>query len=481
MNRLKADGCSEVKMLKYEPFKRENKNTDRKQTGIKAEPSSGFLMAADEGVSFPGHTLNPQIDEHARLYAGARSEKQRAELAVNLQHHYGNRYVQRVAEKYNNSIRPAPHPIQSASASLKTGTDNSSVCANFKTIVRGKEGAEEGAHESGDTLESKQETGELPGSKDSISPAYIGLAQQTSVGGSPMTGTNHGSYTPHFIKDVVVEKRGFLTWEVRSSLIVNYNWSIQSLGKKDVPDAYSESVEPSKWPDIVTDLRPGSSGIPRSPRFHYWCSDLSAEHEMYHINDCTQAFKAFLPEEEAWLAQQPTAGRKNSQDLGFQALNQLIDKVKQYMGEGNESSQEERAYGAGAAEYEERAQSVYDRAYAEGWMDEEQKDEYEDYGLEPEEVEPEDEEEGDGWWSNIWPEDEESEEEEQEEEEPEEEEPTDEEDGEQEYGYGEEPDGGEEQDGGYEGGYAEESYEEEEEDGGYSGGYGSESSEEEYY
>jgi hypothetical protein len=479
-------GISGVKMVKYEPFKRENKNTDGKRPGKKAESSSGFLMATDEGIaSSPGHAVNPSIDEHARLYADARSEKQRADLAANLQQHYGNNYMQRVAERYNNSISPAHRSIQSPTARLKTGVDNSSVCVNFKTIIRAKEGAEEPVLESQETPESKQETGELPGSKDSISPAYIGLAQQTSVGGSALTGTDHGSYTPVPTKNVEVKETGGVfskDWEVDASLVINYFWSIQSMGKKDILNAYSDAVTPDKWPDIVTDLRPMGGGIPRSPRFNYWCSDLTAQHEMYHIQDCISAFKSFLPEQEAWLAAQPVQGKVSAKNLGYQALDQLITRVHNYMGEGNDAPQEERAYAAGASCYEERAQSVYDRAYLEGWMDEEEQDEYEDDELEPEEVEPEDEEEGDSWWDDLW-EEEEGEEEETTDEEDEEEEEYGYEDGYEEEPYGEEEESengyGEEY--GYEGGYAEESYEEEEEDGGYSSGYESESSEEEYY
>jgi hypothetical protein len=481
-------------MAQYERPKKENE-VDKPQRKKKPEQSPGSIAATDTGTaSALCRSIDPSIDEHARLFADAGSDRQRTQIALELQQNFGNTYAQQVLEHSKKSIKPSAHPSQTGSVNLQRTNNNTSLAVNFKTVIKSQEGLEEDVQAINETIAPQQQTAVLPGSSDSISPAYIGLSQQTSVGGSAMRSEDHGSYTPIFTKDVVVtDKGGFFskTWEVSASLIVNYHWSIQSLGKKDILNAYSDGVNPTSWPDIVTDLRPMGGGVPRSPRYNYWCSDLSAEHEMYHINDCTQAFKSFLPEQETWLAQQTPPGNVTAKSLGFQAIDQLIAKVHNYMGEGASAPQEERAYSVGAADYEARAQDVYDRAYVEGWMDDDQTNEYEEDQLEPEEVEPEeDEDEGDSWWNDLWPDENEPEEEEPEEEEPEEEEPQEEEP----YGYGEEPDGEEEEeedggyeggyqeeDGGYEGGYSEESYEEEDESYGYSNGYGEESYEEEYY
>jgi hypothetical protein len=464
----------------------------------------------------------PPMEQHAGLLANTLSTEQGQGLLRQLNQSYGNEYVQRLLRSMSNSSASpqgetaAGGPVQQSapvtSVKLMRDRNSAGLEVGFSTVFRTtkSEVAEE------DAPTTVEETSTMSGANDSISPGSIVLAQQMSVGRSALTSTNFGSYTPNITKNVSVEKipgTFFDDWKVTALMTISYTYSIQSRDKTDIPNAYVDAVDEASWPAVYSDLYP--EGGSRSPRRWYWCSDLSAQHEMYHIMDCMNAFKTFAPLEEQWLEQQTTYSRGGAERLGMQALNQLEARAFNYMGgDQPNAAQETRAYGAGASQYIARAEEVKDRAIAEGWTEEDVEDEeIPEDEEEEEEVDEEESEEEEGesesWWDDLWDdlwEDEEEVEEETEEESEEEteEEETDEEESEEEsedgyayneedydylygeessyeeesnYGYGEEGYGYSEEDYGY--GYEEESYYEEDDSYGY--GQESYSESEDYY
>jgi hypothetical protein len=431
--------------------------------------------------------FSPQVDKHTDQLANVSSPEQRQGLIMQLSQAYGNKYVQRLLGTINKPSTAGPGkmdstpspgfpiPVQQSSpvTSVRLMRDRNSagVEVGMSTVFK----AEKSDQEEDNTPSHLVEVSTLSGGHDAISPGTIVLAQQMSVGSSALTGTNFGSYTPNITKNVSVEKivgTFFDEYKVTAVMTIHYTYSVQSLGKTNIPSADVDAVDEASWPAVYSDLYP-SGGDLRSPRRWYWCSDLSASHEMYHIMDCMNAFKTFAPLEEQWLEQQSTSSRAGAERWGMQALNQLEARVFNYMGgDLPNAPQEARAYGAGASQYIERAEAVKDRAIAEGWTEEDIEDEEipedeEDEEEDEEDYSEEEEGESESWWDNLWDDlwedEEELEDEEEEESEEEAEEEAEEESGEEAYDYNEED---------YDYLYGEESYYEDE--------YGYENSEENY-
>jgi len=403
---------------------------------------------------------NPQADKHADLFSSMSSPEQRHGLIVKLNQTYGNKYVQRLIESMDSSSdvkagspgtdsnTSSPAEARSADQSTQPSTNNprqqyantdgqsSDHAPNSAGLVQqtkpvtsvqlihNRNGAsilvglsavfksEKDANEEDNSPVTVEETSTLFGADDSVSSGNIILNQQTVSGKSALGSTWFGSWTPTISKSVSVEKiEGFFSneWKVTATMTVDYTYSTQSLGKTDIPNANVPAVTEASWPTIYSDLMPGSSAVPRSPRTQYWCSDLSTQHELFHIMDCKNAFTIMAPLEEQWLEEQtlkPKAGKTGATNLGMTALNQLETRVLNYMGGGDVNGpQETRAYGAGISLYQARAQEVKDRAVDEGWTERgynkvEGEIQNEDEGEEQAAVEEEEEEES--WWESIW-------------------------------------------------------------------------------
>jgi hypothetical protein len=135
----------EVKMAQCERLKRESELNDEKRQKKKAVQPPGFLKAAGEGVTpILSYAAEPPIDEHAYQLADAQSDMQRAELAIKLQQHYGNRYVQRVVERYKDFAGPVQRVTSASGVSLTPSENNAGISVNLRTVVRSEGGAEEG-------------------------------------------------------------------------------------------------------------------------------------------------------------------------------------------------------------------------------------------------------------------------------------------------------------------------------------------------
>jgi hypothetical protein len=508
------------KMAKYlrEPQKKKV-NIDQKHL-IKQRDTYPILdryqMINPDSPSMTGTTFNPGIEEHSALLSRMPLTAQRQGLIMQLQQSLGNQYVQRLLEsvqtraKYHSSnsvggydtrktgsgdtnsidFFPGPRikgtdenatrtsgsvterskypnkPVhltnQTGSVNLINNKDSTTVAVSLSAFVRGDESTAEGK----ETPAVQEEETPVLGSFDALT--RTNLVQLVSPGGVDIGSTAFGEYKTDILEKSVevVEHPGTFSsdWEIKLTLRLDYHWAVQSQGCTDIRSPDDNTVTDENWLDIYSDLLPSGGGLPTRER--YWCSDLSAQHELFHINDSMNAFRNYLPETEDWIKSQPIRNKTGAENAGIKALNQLIIKVGNYMGTGPGSPQEGRAYAAGSSQYVDRANSVYDRAVTEGWMDwiYGADEEYgaEEYEEEEESEEKEvDEEEGEGiWdelWDELWEEDEEIEEEEAEESnwwdelwEGEEEE---------QYGYGESPYNQEE---GYEYGDEEEPYYEDE-------------------
>jgi hypothetical protein len=81
------------------PIKKKQDDVDQKHRVRQPEAESSFdrYLAYEQGTSPVTETpFRPQVDRHAALLAAAQSNERRANLAINLQQTYGNRYVQRL-------------------------------------------------------------------------------------------------------------------------------------------------------------------------------------------------------------------------------------------------------------------------------------------------------------------------------------------------------------------------------------------------
>jgi hypothetical protein len=155
-------------------------------------------------------------------------------------------------------------------------------------------------------------------------------------------------------------------YDVRIRVACRYNWDTTSQGRQNLSGARDPDVNADSWSQIIHDLTP--AGTPaRSPRVEHWCQDLTARHERFHIQDWVGAFRTHRPTAETWLRGQAAASRDDAVNLANDAVSMMATNVNTYMGRGDSSQAEVRAYGDGAASYRERANAVRARGTAEGW------------------------------------------------------------------------------------------------------------------
>ncbi len=156
-------------------------------------------------------------------------------------------------------------------------------------------------------------------------------------------------------------------YELSIQLDIVYRWDIHHAGRTNVLSANSAAVTRQSWSQVAYDLTPQQASPRRSPRVRYWCSDLSAQHELYHAQDYRGAFGRYKSNVETWLGQRSVSSESAARTLCDQAVQRLIGLVTGYMGEGDYAPCEVRAYNAGQAQYQARAGAVRQRAQQEGW------------------------------------------------------------------------------------------------------------------
>lgn len=199
----------------------------------------------------------------------------------------------------------------------------------------------------------------------------IALSHRTEKGEVPLGATDFGKCISVVGGATRVRKiEGFWsdTYEVEARTDITYKWATQSCGCTDVLGPMDPAVTPDTWQEIVTDLTPGPTGRP--PRHRYYCSDLTAQHELFHRDDMQAAYERYKTFENIWLAGEEASSTQEALRKARQARDMMLMHVHRYMGGGVESEYnpaELRAYGAGRGAYLARATDIGLRAQREGW------------------------------------------------------------------------------------------------------------------
>jgi hypothetical protein len=403
-------------MALYKQLKGDKSSNNEKGQTKRSEQSPEFLKASDEGQTSAVSQINHfSKDKHAHLLTDSRSDIQRANLATALQKNYGNRYVQDLLEHGKEAKGSMQNQKPANSVSLSSNNNKTTLTLSLNALVKRDESSkeEEGNSDVQDeTPEVQEETIPATGCDNLLKNSAINLHQNAQRGNVQIPGTAFGAYSAVPEKSALVVRSG-RDWMVTASLDIIYNWNVQGMGRIDIPNAYVDAVTEDTWLDVYFDLAPGY-GMGRSMRTEYWCSDISAQHELAHIADSMQAYATFLPEARSWLDTQKSTDIEGAESKADEALNMIGANVVKYMGKGNDAPQEQRAYESGFGLYAARLEEIESRAYAEGWLgwlygeDEEYGDEEEEFEdekeeREDEEVEPEEkEDEGEGYWDDFW-------------------------------------------------------------------------------
>jgi hypothetical protein len=322
-------------------------------------------VSKDDSLSRDSN-LSPRAPatEYSGWLDSSNSDQQLADTMISLQQSHGNAYVGQILGHLQNSQKDQSQP---APVQIDRAESNNGYSVNLSTVIPGPNDARQEDEQPVDI----KWTSHYAGVKDSINPGTIFLNQQTQAGGATVPGKGFGYTNITIEQNVHVEpiKRwpSGTDYSVTCRMSIWYNLAIQSQGRADVTGAGSPAVKEDTWSEIIYDLTPTGSAIPWSPREKFWSSDLTLAHEQFHADDYTGAYERFCPLEETWLQQQKSRSIESASLKGQEACRRLNARVTAYMGETDDSPREVRAYNAGVAGYEARAQDIQNRADAEGW------------------------------------------------------------------------------------------------------------------
>lgn len=368
--------------------------------------------APEEVVAGPDMALGAaaamSLDPRLTLRANGRP---RADLLSGLQQRLGNAGVQRAlaggARASGTPARPARtarRPTAAPSAHLLADTlqmepladgtrfsfrlqallDNGEPSGQppEETAPAGEGPAGEGPAPAEDEEEEEEEEEEQP-IEGTIGPLSVQAVEdrhtlgvlnlrESTVGGGVDLGGGMGRCEPQINANFKVtpigskENRNY--WVVIDAT-VEYHWAVSAAGRENIASADDPRITMENWSQVYYDLMPIGGDFPRSPRRKYWCSDLSAAHELFHRDDFSKAFRRYKPEVEAWLPTQTAANIEAARGKCDEAMQKLIGKVEGYMGSGDFAPCEARAYKAGAPAYRALALAVRRRAKLYEWPD----------------------------------------------------------------------------------------------------------------
>lgn len=123
-------------------------------------------------------------------------------------------------------------------------------------------------------------------------------------------------------------------------------------GQTDIDGPADADIKKSNFPQVVADLTPGSDGRP--PRNQFWARDLTIAHEQFHVVDGQGMCRQAVASEQQQLNQQQAASMDDVQAL----LKPIPMRIVKARGAGMANGGEDRAYAAGKAAYQSRADAI---------------------------------------------------------------------------------------------------------------------------
>lgn len=123
-------------------------------------------------------------------------------------------------------------------------------------------------------------------------------------------------------------------------------------GQIDIESPNDAQINKGNFPQVAADLTPGADGRP--PRSHFWSRDLTISHEQFHVVDGQGLCRQAVTSEQAQLNQQ----QANSMDEVKALLNPIPGRIIKAREAGMKNGGEDRAYAAGKAAYQTRADTI---------------------------------------------------------------------------------------------------------------------------
>jgi hypothetical protein len=352
------------------------------------------LVTLDRVKARPAPEVGSSPAEHAAALAAARSDEQRASIVAGLQQTHGNRYVEKLLDRAParrdtaTKTREAPRQITVEPVEVVQMRDGANLIVNFQATLDGEQitlaQGTQTARQSQGTETASQGEGtetaierELEIIEESLGGAgAVEDAIQAQLGvfytinqGQISVGTAFGMASYAISPSIWVTPRRSPSgnrYDVRIRAACRYKWDVKPQGRKNVSAPRDPDVNADSWSQIAYDLTPAGSPA-RSPRVEHWCQDLTAKHERFHIQDWIGAFRTHRPTTETWLRGQAASSSQDAVNLARDAVSLLATNVNTYMGSGDSSPAEVRAYNDGAPSYRERANAVRARGTAEKW------------------------------------------------------------------------------------------------------------------
>jgi hypothetical protein len=146
-------------------------------------------------------------------------------------------------------------------------------------------------------------------------------------------------------------------------------------GRTNVPSATAPVVTASTWRLVASDLTPSGATPNRSPRSTYWAEDLTWTHELFHFNEFNgflrTSFGSFETTIEGSGYTEAVSGASDTEAAGLGR--KAADLRTRLLAAWNQAktnmspAMEDRAYDAGASQYQARGDAVRTRAGAAGW------------------------------------------------------------------------------------------------------------------
>lgn len=122
--------------------------------------------------------------------------------------------------------------------------------------------------------------------------------------------------------------------------------------QKDIQGPNDPQINRGNFPTVAADLTPGADGRP--PRNQFWSRDLTIVHEQFHVVDGQGLCRQAVSSEQAQLNQQQATSMDDVQAL----LRPIPGRIIKAREAGMKNGGEDRAYAAGKAGYQTRADAI---------------------------------------------------------------------------------------------------------------------------
>ena len=276
------------------------------------------------------------------------------------------------ADPGRKSSKTISDPIPSSPGINKVKTYQNNITKNFSaTIRRVDEPIESKSHfashtESdslakggGEPLLIEKEEGMLSISEsDSIAAPSVTYSPVISHSATPPGADEFGvTITNPTVSGIAVAADATAhVFNVTATLNNSISWSVQSLGRTNIPNENAAAITAANYATVASDLTPDmTSDNGRPPRTQFWAEDLTSQHEQYHANEraTTYGNPAFTFAVN-WLTAQTASTVAEATTL----VNRLPGKMHESYAASYSPGKESRAYGNGAPSYLARATAI---------------------------------------------------------------------------------------------------------------------------